>query len=341
MAMQNRDVDGDFIEKEILAHRELGGGKTLAGKCASSYNEKLRGQIQMANDGYADLTKSIHGNISHATKTLDERRDSYNTNKHFRMTYLETQPPARRKYGFGSSDASKREEFMVNVRAAQQREKIRSEGNLQGVPQSTSVQDLLDETREVKGTFAAKNERAASKIAKTYTLSTEVERERLGLAGWHNANYERTLEDNDTLLVADWAYITGEKNPAARLAQNFAGMPVDISRTGKKSGVIRGPDDHAPKTARTFANDVATVKQMLKVVIHFEPCIHNSLMRAHATHSLCAQLSHCSVLFALHFLISLVLHAGPLWISSYSGVGQVPRKAWPPEQLESADDPRL
>ena len=155
-------ASADFIEKEILAHRELGGAKTLAGRCASTYNEKLRDQVKIANDVYASFTKPMHESLARTTAALDERRDSYNYDKHYRKNYLTTQPAHTRKYGFGTSDASRRDEFMTNVASRQHKEKVRSEADLQGVPIAANAAQLLDETLVIEGKKAEKQDRPSA-----------------------------------------------------------------------------------------------------------------------------------------------------------------------------------
>jgi len=124
-------------EQEKLGYTSIGDPYTKDKKAASS---RFGGKQFMTNPGI--LTKGAIGYFSQLGVNKPYASEPYKET----MPYFRTQPPDKRKLGFGSHDASKRDEFMTGIRTEQYREQLKAEAKiLSEIEERNKAQGLTHE----------------------------------------------------------------------------------------------------------------------------------------------------------------------------------------------------
>jgi len=108
-------------EQEKLGYTSIGDPYTKDKKAASS---RFGGKQFMTNPGI--LTKGAIGYFSQLGVNKPYASEPYKET----MPYFTSQPVDQRKLGFGSHDASKRDEFMTGIRTEQYREQLKAESKI-------------------------------------------------------------------------------------------------------------------------------------------------------------------------------------------------------------------
>ena len=127
-------------------------GDTYGGKKTETDSRLLGKQLS------ADFPKGGIGGARPNNSMFDrEHKWLYQNGEKYidRTRYLESQPPADRKKGFGSSDAKRRDEFSQEIETQKWRERIKTENEFTERFAARKEAELTDEEREAFARIAA------------------------------------------------------------------------------------------------------------------------------------------------------------------------------------------
>jgi len=141
---------GGGREREKMGYISIGDQYQDPFKRGGKMSTRFGGKQFLTNPGI--LTEGAIGYFSALGVNKPYKPDTYQEQN----PYFKTQPPDKRKLGFGSHDAAKRDEFMVAVRTEQYREQLRSEARiLKEIEENNKKRGLTHEVSmvEQKATF--------------------------------------------------------------------------------------------------------------------------------------------------------------------------------------------
>jgi len=131
---------GGARERENVGYITIGDNYQDPIKRGGKTSSRFGGKQFMTNPGI--LTKGAIGYFTELGVNKPYASEKYQETN----PYFKTQPPDKRKLGFGSHDASKRDEFMTGIRTEQYREQLKSEAKiLKEIEESNKAKGLAVE----------------------------------------------------------------------------------------------------------------------------------------------------------------------------------------------------